>query len=87
MIKANVSRERVSLEANGTLEDILIDSARMINAVYMTLLRGNPDAAEVYKSLMQGAVNDSESPIWQANEQDGGVTVDMAELKRQMEEQ
>ena len=87
MIKANVSRESVSIEANGTLEDILTDSARMINAVYTTLLRTNPDGSKVYKSVMQGAVNDPESPIWQANEQDGAVMVDMAELKRQMEEQ
>lgn len=86
MIKANVSREMVSIEANGTLKDILGDSARMINAVYMTLLRGTPVGAEVYKLMMQGAVNDPESPIWKANEQDG-VVVDMAELKRQMEEQ
>ena len=86
MIKANVSREMVSIEANGTLKDILADSARMINAVYMTLLRGNPVGAEVYKLMMQGAVNDPESHIWKANEQDG-VVVDMAELKRQMEEQ
>ena len=87
MIKANVSRESVSIEANGTLEDILTDSARMINAVYTTLLRTNADGSKVYKSVMQGAVNDPESPIWQANEQDGAVMVDMAELKRQMEEQ
>ena len=86
MIKANVSRKRVSLEANGTLVDITVDSGRMINAVYTTLRRNNPDVAEAYKSVMQGAVDDPESPIWQDNEQDG-VTVDMAELKRQMEEQ
>lgn len=86
MIKVNVSREMVSLEANGTLKDILVDSARMINAVYMTLLRGNPVGAETYKSAMQWVVNDPESLIWQANEQDG-VVVDMAELGRQMEEQ
>ena len=85
MIKANVSGKRVSLEAKGTLKDILDDSARMIKAVYMTLLRGNPVDAEVYKVMMQGAVNDPESPIWKANEQDG-VVVDMAELKRQMDE-
>lgn len=86
MIKANVSREMVSLEANGTLVDITGDSCRMINAVYTTLRRNNPDVAEAYKSVMQGEVNDPESLIWQANEQDG-VTVDMAGLKRQMDEQ
>lgn len=86
MIKANVSGERVSLAANGTLEDILFDSVRIINAVYTTLLRTNPDVGEAYKSVMQGVVNDPKNPIWQANEQDGSVMVDMAELKRQMEE-
>lgn len=85
MIKANVSRERVSLAVNGTLEDILAESARMINAVYMTLLRGNPDVAEAYKAVIKRTVSDPESPIWQAYEQDG-VVVDMAELKSQMEE-
>lgn len=85
MIKANVSRKRVSLAVNGTLEDILTDSCRMINAVYTALRRNNPDVGEAYKSVMQGAVNDPESPIWRANAQDG-ETVDMAELKRQMEE-
>ena len=87
MIKANVSRERVSLAVNGTLEDILTDSCRMINAVYTTFSRNNPDVSKVYKSMIKRAVNDPESPIWQVNEQDGAVMVDMAELKRQMEEQ
>lgn len=86
MIKANVSGERVRLEANGTLEDILVDSARMINAVYTTFCRTDPDVGEAYKSVMQGAMPDPESPIWQANEQDG-VVVDMAELGRQMEDE
>ena len=87
MIKANVSREMVSLDVNGTLVDILTDSCRMINAVYTTFCRNNPDVAETYKSVMQGAVSDPKSPIWQANEQDGAVIVDMAELKRQMEDE
>ena len=86
MIKANVSRETVSLEAHGNMKEILADSCRIINAVYTTLLRTNPDSANVYKSVMQRVVNDPKSPIWQANEQDGDVMVDMAELKRQMEE-
>lgn len=86
MIKANVSREMVSIEAKGTLKDILDDSARMIKAVYTTFCRTNPDVGEVYKSVMQGAMIDPESPIWQVNEQDGAVMVDMAELKRQMDE-
>lgn len=86
MIKANVSRERVSLDANGTLEDILSDTCRMINAVYTALLRTDPDLGEAYKSVLQIEVRDPKSHIWQAYEQDG-VVVDMAELKRQMEEQ
>ena len=86
MIKANVSRERVSLAVNGNMTEILDDSCRIIKAVYTTLLRKNPDGAKVYKSVMQRAMNDPGSPIWQDNEQDGAVMVDMAELKRQMEE-
>jgi hypothetical protein len=86
MIKANVNGERVSLEANGTLKDILFDSCQMVNAVYTTLLRINPDVGEAYKSVLQSAVSDPESHIWQANEQDG-VVVDMEELWRQMDEQ
>nr|DAG05691.1 MAG TPA: hypothetical protein [Podoviridae sp. ct6BA50] len=87
MIKANVSRERVSLEVNGTLEDILTDSCRMINAVYTSFFRKGPDVAEAYKAVIKRMVSDPESPIWQAYEQDGAVIVNMAELKRQMEEQ
>lgn len=87
MIKANVNSERVSLAANGTLEDILVDSCRMINAVYTTLRRNNPGVGEAYKALMKGVVNEPESPIWQVNDQDGAVVVDMAELKRKMEEE
>lgn len=86
MIKANVSGERVSLNVNGTLKDILNDSCQIINAVYTTFCRNSPDVAKAYKSLMQGVVNDPKSPIWQVNEQDGAVMVDMAELKRQMDE-
>lgn len=87
MIKANVSGERVRLEANGNMKEILADSCKMINAVYTLLCRTNPDVGEAYKSVMQGAMIDPESPIWQVNEKDGAVMVDMAELKRQMEEQ
>lgn len=86
MIKANVSGKRVSLEVNGTLKDILNDSCQMINAVYTTFCRNSPDVAKVYKAVMQRVVNDPKSTIWQANEQDGTVMVDMAELKRQMDE-
>lgn len=86
MIKANVSGERVSLATHGTMKDILCDSALIIKAVYTTFCRKNPDVGEAYKSMMQGVVSDPESPIWQVNEQDGDVMVDMAELKRQMEE-
>ena len=56
MIKVNVNGGRVRLEANGALGDILADTCRMINAVYTILLRTNPGIAEVYKSVMQGAV-------------------------------
>ena len=87
MIKANVSRERTSLAVNGTLEDILNDSWRMINAVYTSFFRQDPDVAEAYKAVIKGVVNDPESPIWQVHKQDGAVVVDMAELKRQMEEE
>lgn len=70
MIKANVSGERVRLEANGTLKDILCDSARIINAVYTTCCRKNPVGAEAYKSVMQRVVSDPESHIWQVNEKE-----------------
>ena len=86
MIKANVSGEMVSLEIHGTPKDILADSAQIIRAVYTTFHRKDKNVAKVYKSVMQKAMNDPESPIWQANEQDGAVMVDMAELKRKMEE-
>lgn len=87
MIKADVERNVVHLVVGGGGVEILADTARLLRATYSAISKQNPRFGRVYRDLLLDVLNDPESPVWTICDDDKSVLVDMAELKRQMEEQ
>lgn len=53
------------LAAQGSMKDLLAESAYLLTAVYSMLARRDKAAAEIFKVSMMVAVGDPESPVWQ----------------------
>lgn len=53
------------LAAQGSMKDLLAESAYLLTAVYSMLARGDKAAAEIFKVSMMVAVGDPKSPVWQ----------------------
>nr|DAO81208.1 MAG TPA: hypothetical protein [Caudoviricetes sp.] len=53
------------LAAQGSMKDLLAESAYLLTAVYSMLARGDKAAAEIFKVSMMMAVGEPESPVWQ----------------------
>ena len=53
------------LAAEGSMGDLLAESAYLLTAVYNMLARRDKAAAEIFKVSMMMAVGDPESPVWQ----------------------
>lgn len=85
MIKAVVEKSGVHLMLEGRGEEILADMARLIHAAYSAISKQN--VGRVYRDLLLDVLDDPESPVWTICDDDKSVLVDMAELKRQMEDE
>lgn len=83
MIRAVAEKSKVRLMVDGGGVEILEDTACLIRAVYSAISKQNPRFGRVYRDLLLDVLNDPESPVWTIF---GDDEVDMAELKRQMEE-
>ena len=87
MIKAVVNKNGVHLMVEGRGVESLVDTVRLINAVYSAISKQNARFGRVYRDLLLDVLNDPESPVWTICDDDKLVLVDMAELKRQMEDE
>ena len=58
------------LAAQGSMKDLLAESAYLLTTVYSMLARGDKATAEIFKVSMMMAVGDPESPVWKNIEPD-----------------
>lgn len=86
MIKAVVEKSSAHLMVEGGGVEILEDTSRLIHAVYSAISKQDTRFGRVYRDLLLEVLDDPESPVWTICDDDKSVVVDMAELKRQMEE-
>ena len=86
MIKAVVEKRSVHIRLEGGVEEILADMARLIHAAYSAISKQNARFGRVYRDILLDVLDDPESPVWTLCDDYKSVLVDMAELKRQMEE-
>ena len=53
------------LAAEGSMGDLLAESAYLLTAIYSMLARRDKAAAEIFKVSMMMAVGDPKPPVWQ----------------------
>lgn len=58
------------LTAQGSMKDLLAESAYLLTAIYSMLARRDKAVAEIFKVSMMMAVGDPESPVWKNIEPD-----------------
>ena len=65
MITCIVKRKGlVVIKASGTAEDLMVETAALIQEVYQKINKQNPEAASGYKLALLGTLLDPESPVW-----------------------
>lgn len=69
MIKCNIKREgHVRVKASGTAQELMVETAAMIQEIYQTINAQNPEAAQGYKNNLLGTLLDPSSPVWKEND-------------------
>lgn len=58
------------LAAQGSMKDLLAESAYLLTAVYSMIARRDKAVAEIFKVSMMMAAGDPESPVWKNIEPD-----------------
>ena len=86
MIKAVVDHNEVNLLLDGNGATILNDTARLVSGIYSSMARRDAQLGESYKNVLLAVLVAPDSSVWEVCSTDRAVLVDMAELKRQMEE-
>ena len=72
MIKCYVNKndhtEKASVEANGTIEEIVDDIGNITHTLYFHLMEQGPELAEAFKEAIQ-LIFAGEGPAWMTREQ------------------
>ena len=71
MIKCYANKDRkapVSVEVEGTVEEIVDDIGNIVHTLYHHLKKGDPETAEEFKEGIQDIFAD-EGPAWMTREQ------------------
>ena len=72
MLKCNIKKGgTIRVKASGTAEDLMVETAAMIQEVHRSIAQQSPEAAKGYKIHLLGLLLDSRSPVWK--EPDHGV--------------
>ena len=80
MLKCEVNHDRgsdaaVAIEACGSLADQILDTLLVVNAVYSSLAKHNPETAEKFKMVLMLELLDPRGQAWKmAESQRGTIT-------------
>ena len=65
MLKCNIKLNgHVRVKATGTAEDVMVETAALIEEVYRGIRKQNPEAAAGYRKRLMGLLLDPKSPVW-----------------------
>lgn len=65
MLKCKIKRDGIiRVKATGTAQDIMVETAAAIQAVYNDIKKKYPEAAAGYKHSLIGMLLTSNSPVW-----------------------
>lgn len=71
----------------GDLEQIIEESGIAINAVYKGVAKNRKENAKLYRKAMIARLTDPESPVWGLGPAENESFIDLAEMRRQMEDE
>lgn len=66
MLKCNINRakKKVWVKGNGAAQDLMVETAALIQEVYHGISEKSPEAAKFYKEHLIGLLLDPKSPVW-----------------------
>lgn len=71
MIKCNIKREgHVRVKTSGTAQDLMVETAVLIQQIFQGINAQNPEAAQGYKNHLLGTLLDPSSPVWKEKKDD-----------------
>lgn len=67
MLKCNIDqkKDKIQVETSGTAQNMMVETAVLIQQVFQGINAQNPEAAKGYKSHLLGLLLDPESPVWE----------------------
>ena len=72
MIKCNINRKKgkVWVKSSGTAEEMMVETAALVQLIYQGIHKENPEAAKVYKTKLIGVLLDPKTPVWKEPDHD-----------------
>lgn len=67
MLKCHIDskkRKHQWVKANGTAQELRLETTALVKLIYENLNSQNPEAAKEYKHQLIGVLLDPESPVW-----------------------
>lgn len=66
MLKCHVNKKKGHnwVKANGTAQELMVETAALIQQTYQAINEQNPEAARGYKNHLLGTLLDPKSPVW-----------------------
>lgn len=75
MINANISKENKQqvITATGSIEEMMADTAILINSIYTQLKNADPATALQFRTGMISMICDTQGPIWKPMDGQTGI--------------
>lgn len=72
MIKCNINKAKgkVNVKGNGTAQDLMVETAVLIQQIFQGINATNPEGAQGYKNRLLGTLLDPSSPVWKEKKDD-----------------
>ena len=88
MLKAVVNKETgVNIEITGSILDTIRYITAIIHAVYSILSKQGTIEGKAFRTILVGILKDNECPVWELDDAEPSVVVDLAELAKQLREE
>lgn len=65
MLKCKIKKGHgINVKATGTAEELMLETAMVVQQVFRSIREQNPEAAKGYKLKLLGLLLDPASPVW-----------------------
>lgn len=73
MLKCKICKgKNIRVQASGTAQELMLETSALIQQVYQSIRKENPEAAKGYRSQLLIMLLKTESPVWKTNGNQGG---------------